>query len=71
MHVRFKKPWDVSAFMSDHSQVNGEDIRRNRDNAATQLGFVGRVVRGKNKRRSLRDVLALAGESSEEMELNE
>ena len=67
----FKKPWDVCAFMGPYAQVNRDDVRRNRDNAATRLGFIGRVVRGKNKKRWLRDVLALAGESSEEMEVNE
>lgn len=67
----FKKPWDVCAFMGAYAQVNRDDVRRNRDNAATRLGFVGRVVRGKNKKRWLRYVLALAGESSEEMEVDE
>jgi hypothetical protein len=67
----FKKPWDVSAFMIDYARATREDVRRNRNNAATRLGFVGRVVRGKSKNRWLGDLLALAGESSEEMEEHE
>jgi hypothetical protein len=67
----FKKPWDVSVFKIEYARANREDIRRNRNNAATRLGFVGRVVRGKDKKRWLRDIVALAGESSEEMEVDE
>ena len=48
-----------------------EDIRRNRENVATELGFVGRIVRGRKKKRWLTDVLKLAGERADYMEVVE
>ena len=38
------------------------------DNLATVLGFVGRVVRGKRKKRWLADVLKQAGEKADYIE---
>ena len=67
----FRKPEDVHAFMRRYSQATREDIRRNRDNVATDLGFVGRVVRGRKKKRWLNDVLKLAGEKSDYVEVFE
>ncbi|MCL4851248.1 MAG: hypothetical protein KJZ78_07665 [Bryobacteraceae bacterium] len=67
----FKKPEDVRAFMRRYSQVTREDLRRNRDNVATDLGFVGRVVRGRKKKRWLNDVLKLAGEKADYVEVFE
>ena len=57
----FAKPDDVHAFMRSYSHATREDIRRNRDNIATSLGFVGRVVRGQNKTRWLNEVLKISG----------
>lgn len=57
----FAKPDDVQAFMRCYSHAQREDIRRNRHNIATSLGFVGRVVRGQNKKRWLNEVLKLSG----------
>lgn len=67
----FRKPEDVRAFMRRYSQVTREDVRRNRDNVATDLGFVGRVVRGRKKKRWLNDVLKLAGEKADYVEVFE
>jgi len=67
----FAKPVDVPAFMRQYSCATREDIRRNRDNIATELGFVGRVIRGRKKRRWLNDVLKLAGEKADYMEVFE
>lgn len=64
----FAKPEDVHTFMRRYSQTTREDIRRNRDNVATDLGFVGRVVRGRKKKRWLNDVLKLAGEKADYLE---
>jgi hypothetical protein len=67
----FARPSNVDAFMSRYSQVRREDVRTNRGNVATALGFVGRVVRGQKKTRWLADVLKLAGEKADYMEVFE
>lgn len=56
----FAKPPNVSAFLSHYSRVSREDVRRNRHNAANELGFIGRVVRGANKKRWAEHVLRVA-----------
>lgn len=67
----FRRPLDVRAFMSRYSKVTREDVRTNRGNAATDLGFVGRIVRGQKKKRWLADVLKLAGEKADYVEVFE
>ena len=67
----FAKPEDVLAFMRLYGTATREDIRRNRDNVATELGFVGRIVRGRKKRRWLNDVLKVAGEKADYVEVFE
>ena len=67
----FAKTEDVRAFMNRYAHVTREDLRRNRDNVATDLGFVGRVVRGRKKRRWFNDVLKLAGEKADYVEVFE
>ena len=67
----FSKPADVPAFMRRYSHATREDIRRNRNNVATALGFIGRVVRGRKKKRWLNDVLKLAGEKADYLEVFE
>ena len=67
----FAKPEDVRAFMQIYSRASREDIRRNRDNVATELGFIGRIVRGRKKKRWLNDVLKLAGEKADYVEVFE
>lgn len=64
----FSKPVDLDGFLDRYAGLTREDIRRNRDNLATVLGFVGRVVRGKRKKRWLASVLRLAGEKTEHVE---
>ncbi len=64
----FTKPEDLDEFLERYSKLTREDIRRNRDNLATALGFVGRVVRGKRKKRWLADVLKQAGEKADYIE---
>jgi hypothetical protein len=67
----FAKPWDVAAFMLDFRSATRADIRANRNNVATRLGFVGRVLRGRNRKRWLRDLLVLAGDESKQLEVVE
>ena len=64
----FAKPENLDDFLERYAKLTREDIRRNRDNLATTLGFVGRVVRGKRKKRWLADVLKQAGEKADYVE---
>jgi hypothetical protein len=64
----FAKPDSMDAFLTKYSTVTRADIRRNRSGWASQLGFVGRVVRGRRQRRWLADVLKYAGEKAEYVE---
>ncbi len=64
----FAKPDHLDDFLECYAKLTREDIRRNRGNLATALGFVGRVVRGKRKKRWLADVLKQAGEKADYVE---
>ena len=64
----FAKPDNLDDFLERYAKITREDIRRNRDNLATALGFVGRVVRSKRKKRWLADVLKQAGEKADYIE---
>lgn len=64
----FAKPECMDAFLNRYASVAREDIRQNREGAASQLGFVGRVVRGRKRNRWLADVLKYAGEKAEYVE---
>ena len=67
----FTKPEDVRAFMRRYSIATRDDIRHNRDKVATELGFIGRIVRGRKKKRWLNDVLKLAGDKTDYVEVFE
>ncbi|MBK7925977.1 MAG: hypothetical protein IPJ98_00370 [Bryobacterales bacterium] len=58
----FTRPDDMTRFMTLHGTVRREDIRRNRDDVASRLGFIGRVVRGHHRKRWLAGVLRYCGE---------
>ncbi len=53
----FAEPPDMDRFLRRYSGVVRTDIRTNKDGVATELGFVGRVLRGTKKKRWLADVL--------------
>lgn len=59
----FKKPSDLDNFLTRFAALTREDIRRNVRNEAAEIGFIGRVTRGRNRERWLRDLVARAGES--------
>lgn len=56
----FARPTDVASFLNRYSRFTREDVRANRHNAATDLGFIGRIVRGTNKTRWERNVMKMA-----------
>jgi len=64
----FARPDNLDEFLAQYSKITREDIRLNRDNRAADLGFIGRVVRGKRKKRWLADVLKQAGEKADYVE---
>lgn len=60
----FALPEDVEDFLRRYSAVSRSEIRRNKANIATELGFIGRVVRGTKRKRWLAELLKLAGEQA-------
>ncbi len=64
----FTKPENQEDFLERYAKLTREDIRRNRGNLSTALGFIGRVVRGTRKKRWLADVLKQAGEKADYIE---
>jgi hypothetical protein len=56
----FARPTDLDSFLKRYAQVTREDIRTNRHNVATDLGFIGRIVRGIDKTRWVRNVMKVA-----------
>jgi len=64
----FARPADLDEFLGQYANLSRGDIRRNLGNRATTLGFVGRVVRGKRKKRWLAGVHKLSGEWTNHIE---
>jgi hypothetical protein len=57
----FAKPAALDPFITAYSKTTRDAIRRNRGNKAVDLGFIGRVVRGRQKKRWLSALLRLVG----------
>lgn len=64
----FAKPANLETFLARYATATREDIRHNRSNRGSELGFVGRVPRGRRKKRWLANVLKLAGEKADYVE---
>ena len=64
----FAKPDNLDGFMSLYSRTNRDGVRHNRNSVASELGFIGRVVRGLRKQRWFTDVLKQAGEKADYVE---
>ena len=60
----FASPSDRETFLRVYERTSRNEIRQNAGNVASELGFVGRVVRGRKKKRWLAEVLKLAGEQA-------
>ena len=52
----------MEEFLAAYIRVTKEDIRKNRDNIAEKLGFLGRVVHGVNGRLWLKELKSRTGE---------
>jgi hypothetical protein len=58
----FSRPSNLDLWVRDYSTIGRDDIRRNRNNAAERLGFIGRAMHGRNPRTWLRELRAKIGE---------
>jgi hypothetical protein len=58
----FTRPADIREFVRRYATTTREDIRRNRGNIATELGFIGRVMHGNHPKKWLNDLRARIGE---------
>ena len=59
----FAKPNDLREFIGRYAQITRDDIRKNRGNVAGQLGFIGRVMHGSNRRNWTRGLRSRIGEA--------
>ena len=58
----FSKARSIEEFLAAYIRVTKEDIRKNRNNMAEKLGFLGRVVHGVNGRLWLRELNSRTGD---------
>jgi hypothetical protein len=58
----FAKPRNMDGFLALYTTITKDDIRRNRNNVAERLGFLGRVIHGTNPRAWLKEVRQRVGE---------
>ena len=58
----FTKPRSMDTFLALYTKITKDDIRRNRNNTAERLGFLGRVIHGTNPRAWLKEVRQRVGE---------
>jgi len=59
----FAKPRNMGSFLALYTKITKDDIRRNRNNAAERLGFLGRVIHGTNPRVWLQEIRQRLGEA--------
>ena len=58
----FAKPRSMDSFLALYTRITKNDIRRNHNNAAERLGFLGRVIHGTNPKAWLKEVRQRVGE---------
>ena len=58
----FDKPRIMDSFLALYTTITKDDIRRNRNNAAERLGYLGRVIHGSNPRAWLKEIRRRMGE---------
>jgi hypothetical protein len=58
----FSRPANLDQWVRSYARVAKDDVRQNRADAAEQLGFLGRVMHGRNRRSWLRELRAKIGE---------
>ena len=58
----FARPSDIREFVRRYATTTRDDIRRNRGNIATELGFIGGVMHGSRTKKWLKDLRMRIGE---------
>jgi hypothetical protein len=58
----FSRPANLDQWVRGYARTVKDDIRQNRGNVAEQLGFLGRVMHGRNPRTWLRELRSRIGE---------
>ena len=61
----FSRPPNLDQWVSAYARAVKDDIRQNRGNAAEHLGFLGRVMHGRNPRTWAAELRAKIGESAD------
>ncbi len=61
----FAKPRSMDSFLVLYTRVTKDDIRRNNDNAAERLSFLGRVIHGSNPTAWLKEIRQRIGEKAQ------
>jgi hypothetical protein len=61
----FSKPRILESFLRLYTRTSKDDIRRNRDNVAGQLGFLKRVIHGTSSRAWLKELSPHLGENAD------
>jgi hypothetical protein len=61
----FAKPKSVETFLTLYTEVTKDDIRRNRDNIGERLGFIRRLVHGRNARLWIQEIMRRADEKTD------
>ena len=59
----FSRPGNLDQWVRDYARTLKDDLRKNRANVAERLGFLGRVMHGRNPKVWLRDLRAKVGEA--------
>jgi hypothetical protein len=59
----FAKTRNMDSFLDLYTKITKDDIRRNRNSAAEQMGFLGRVIHGTNPKAWLKEVRQRLGEA--------
>ena len=61
----FSRPGNLDQWVRDYARTLKDDLRKNRANVAERLGFLGRVMHGRNPKTWLRDLRAKVGEAAD------
>ena len=61
----FSKPASLTEFLSIYSRLTKDEIRHNCNNAAERLGFLGRIIHGRNPRGWLKELRTRLGKAIE------
>ena len=62
----FSRPASLTEFLSTYSGLTKDNIRHNWNNAAERLGFLGRLIHGRNPRAWLQELRTRLGEAIDE-----